>query len=227
MNSAYVFIGLVLLIVIALGFAVYKNWDEAKAWWSSPKGKNVKPGIVMVFAIVVIWAVSSKACAGDNWFNHLEMFAGLDVDHNNNVFCNNGDLTGNVGLLGNLYTSDDRKFTFDLSYQHHECLVLVGKGKYEAVGVQLSYLWAEDRGRTFFNYEELFVGIDYDLTDSRFCRDVYPGGKFITSNIGFRFNLARYKDHELNFKISHHSCAFNQDKPTYDAIGFEFKILFG
>lgn len=79
------------------------------------------------------------------------------------------------------------------------------------------------------NYVQMFVGMDYDFDNQRFCRDAAPGvvvDDRLTSNVGFRANLLSMPTlrSELNAKYQHHSCAYNQDKPTYDAAGIEARV---
>lgn len=96
-------------------------------------------------------------------------------------------------------------------------VVLVGAGL--AIPVK-----ADVKGE-FFAYSEVYAGIDYTLDQSPFCRDGLYDDK-ATSNGGFRQNLWRSDNRYLhiNFKYTHHSCAFNHDRPTYDAFGFEIKF---
>lgn len=85
-------------------------------------------------------------------------------------------------------------------------------------------------------WAEMFVGIDYD-SQSHFCRKPVPeivdDDKW-TSNVGFRLNLVEYEKRyensrlvfSFNGKYQHHSCAVNQDKPTYDAGGVEATLRY-
>lgn len=80
-----------------------------------------------------------------------------------------------------------------------------------------------------FNYLEMFVGLDYDFHHQTFCNDVAASvvtDDKLTSNVGFRGNLLRLPslNTELNAKYQHHSCAYNQDRPTYDAAGIEASV---
>jgi len=83
-----------------------------------------------------------------------------------------------------------------------------------------------------FKYAGMFVGLDYDK-NSLFCRKPVPtivSDDKWTSNVGFKLNLLYAKETNILFTgdliYQHHSCAFNQDKPTYDAPGLNFELLY-
>ena len=92
---------------------------------------------------------------------------------------------------------------------------------------------AEESGElNYFSWAEMYVGLDRDNI-SDFCRDADPSvtkDKTTTSNLGFRLNLIEYKrkrlEYNFNGKFTHHSCALNQDKPTYNAPGIEMTLRY-
>ena len=75
---------------------------------------------------------------------------------------------------------------------------------------------------TYFNYAEVFVGMDYTKKLSPMC---YTGeySDRLTSNGGVRLNLVRTmsKRVEVNTLYTHHSCAYNKDREQYDAVGVQ------
>jgi hypothetical protein len=93
----------------------------------------------------------------------------------------------------------------------------------------------------YFEYGEVFLGLDYTLQDlSPQCAGEYvpvPIGEGayrlsqvpvgtdgrLTSNGGFRLNLVQSPDHrfEVGAKYTHHSCALRTDTRLYDAVGLE------
>jgi len=78
---------------------------------------------------------------------------------------------------------------------------------------------------SYLNYAQMSVGIDYD-PDSLFCRRPAPEivkDDHVTSNIELALNLFESDDETFhsNITYTHHSCAVNQDKPTYDAFGID------
>lgn len=84
-------------------------------------------------------------------------------------------------------------------------------------------LWAqkaEAEELEYFSYAEVFIGVDNTFKVSPQC---FPGENSdkATSNGGVRMSIVRNKRASVNVKYTHHSCAFNQDRETYDAIGLE------
>lgn len=73
---------------------------------------------------------------------------------------------------------------------------------------------------TFFNDASVFMGIDRTKRISPQC---HSGGHDdrSTSNMGFRVNVwqSPSKNVRFNLMYTHHSCALNPDRNSYDAIG--------
>lgn len=73
---------------------------------------------------------------------------------------------------------------------------------------------------TFFNDASVFMGIDRTKKISPQC---HAGGydDRSTSNMGFRVNVwqSPSKNVRFNLMYTHHSCALNPDRNSYDAIG--------
>lgn len=81
---------------------------------------------------------------------------------------------------------------------------------------------------TWFNYGEVFLGVDWTYQNpSPQCKDDGPDSRG-TSNGGIRFNIYESYDKRFHFntKYTHHSCALNSDRNQYDAIGFEINYRF-
>lgn len=80
---------------------------------------------------------------------------------------------------------------------------------------------------TWFAYGEVYLGLDITNKQSPMCEDG-PNSSRLTSNGGLRVNMYRSADRlfEWNNKYTHHSCAFNVDDKSYDAIGWEFTYKF-
>lgn len=79
----------------------------------------------------------------------------------------------------------------------------------------------------YFSFIEAYLGLDHDK-DSIFCKNIGKRpieNSTLTGNVGFRANLIQWHEVELNVKASHQSCAFNRDKPTYNAHGLELGYL--
>lgn len=83
-------------------------------------------------------------------------------------------------------------------------------------------VFGEERKLTWLNYTELYAGIDRTFKISPQCLSGAYNDR-MTSNGGIKQNiLMSYdKDFSLNTKYTHHSCAINNDRNSYDAIGLE------
>ncbi len=68
----------------------------------------------------------------------------------------------------------------------------------------------------------VFIGLDYHNDGSVFCRDNGVSNK-LNSNLGATIQVYRYGDHSISGNYTHHSCAINPDKNTYDAAGFKYE----
>ena len=77
---------------------------------------------------------------------------------------------------------------------------------------------------TWLNDGHVFAGIDYTRKQSPQC---HAGGfdDSSTSNMGFRLNVweSPSRNIRLNSKYTHHSCALNPDRNSYDALGVELE----
>lgn len=85
---------------------------------------------------------------------------------------------------------------------------------------------SHDEGR-WFAYGEVFLGLDVTNKQSPMCEDGDNSSR-LTSNGGLRVNVYQSADQlfEWNQKYTHHSCAFNVDDKSYDALGWEFSYKF-
>ena len=86
-------------------------------------------------------------------------------------------------------------------------------------------LWARKANAeelTYFNYGEVYVGMDYTKKLSPQCEDEGPNNR-LTSNGGVKVNLIRTKSRivEINSYYLHHSCAYSEDREQYDAFGVQ------
>ncbi len=86
---------------------------------------------------------------------------------------------------------------------------------------------AETYPKRWLTYAEVFVGMDKTFNQSPQCKSGGVDEKF-TSNGGIRLNLYRTYDKKFhaNFKYTHHSCAFGEDRNSYDAGGIELIYRF-
>ena len=124
------------------------------------------------------------------------------------------------------------------AFKDHPKLKNVSGGIGMVVGlaaIVASIMWSnrsEAGELEYLKYAGMFVGVDYD-NQSLFCRnaapDIVKDDKW-TSNVGFKLNALYMRESNLLFTgditYQHHSCAINQDKPTYDAAGVKFELLY-
>lgn len=87
------------------------------------------------------------------------------------------------------------------------------------------YGTAEASEKRWFAYTAVFAGLDMDINNQVFC---YQGATSdrITSNVGARQNILEYDNLSINATYTHHSCAIEKDKPTYDAVGLQVEWKF-
>ena len=78
---------------------------------------------------------------------------------------------------------------------------------------------------SYFERTTVYAGLDVDVNHKNFC---YSGGTNdrLTSNLGVRQHLISVNDIEFLGTYTHHSCALNRDKPTYDAVGLSIEWTF-
>lgn len=75
---------------------------------------------------------------------------------------------------------------------------------------------------TYFNYAEIFVGMDHTKKLSPMCHTGEHSDR-LTSNGGIKLNLVSTMSQrvEVNTLYTHHSCAYNRDREQYDAFGVQ------
>lgn len=78
---------------------------------------------------------------------------------------------------------------------------------------------ASERVR-YLQWADVYLGVDNSGRISPQCMPSGPDRK-TTSNGGLRINLIEYSRIAINAKYTHHSCAFNEDRNLYDAVGLE------
>ena len=81
----------------------------------------------------------------------------------------------------------------------------------------LAAIFFSSRASADSKYVEMYTGLESTFKKSAFCKPEQYNDR-LTSNVGFRLgfsgdSLSPY------LKYQHHSCAYNQDEPTYDAFG--------
>lgn len=93
------------------------------------------------------------------------------------------------------------------------------------LGLVFSFVYAEEEYK-YFGSTTVFAGIDYDLKNTPiFCEEGDVNDR-LTSNFGIRQHLIGKGHVDVSAQYTHHSCALNRDKPTYDAVGLQLKWKF-
>jgi len=79
----------------------------------------------------------------------------------------------------------------------------------------------------YFNYVDIYVGIEQPKSLSPQCEEGGVNDR-LTSNGGLVANVWQSQDQlfDVNAKYTHHSCALNEDRNTYDSFGVELKYRF-
>jgi len=84
----------------------------------------------------------------------------------------------------------------------------------------------------YFDGTSVFFGLDVTNGTSNVCYDESWTGDIansdkLTSNMGLYQNLVTSGRLNLQIRYTHHSCAINYDKPSYDAIGLiiEYRLF--
>lgn len=72
----------------------------------------------------------------------------------------------------------------------------------------------------YFEFGEMFMGLDYTKKSSPMCEQGGVDDQW-TSNLGLRFNVVNYGNAQVNAKATHHSCMLGVDDRSYDALGVE------
>lgn len=98
--------------------------------------------ISAVMAILVVSAFYSEAEASEiNWFQQTTVFAGVDAEVKNKVFCHRGDindkLVSNIGIKQKIMSID--RFSLSAKYTHHSCALNKDKPTYDAVGLSVEW----------------------------------------------------------------------------------------
>lgn len=84
---------------------------------------------------------------------------------------------------------------------------------------------SEAKADRWFAYTSVAGGLDTELNNKVFC---YSGdtNDRIVSNLSVEQNIYEHQRFAVSANYTHHSCAFNKDKPTYDAVGLQLRYTF-
>lgn len=105
--------------------------------------------------------------------------------------------------------------------------ILIFMGGFTALAIAAFLIGGHARASEwrYFQFAEAYAGVEWPMVGiSPQCVADGPDDK-TTSNGGARLNLVEYRRFlTVNAKYTHHSCAFNDDRNTYDAWGVELTV---
>ena len=92
-------------------------------------------------------------------------------------------------------------------------------------GISAAYA-KEYKPAVWFDYTELFAGVDYTKKPSPSCE---AGGvdDRLTSNIGVRQHIVSWRGIETVGQYTHHSCVIGEDDRQYDSLGAQIVYRWG
>lgn len=91
----------------------------------------------------------------------------------------------------------------------------------EIAELAVNHAKADEPTTTYYNNAFVYTGLDFGKKQLPNCEQGENDN--ITSNVGFGINLVETQRTTINAKYTHHSCAFQHDYWSYDAVGVEIK----
>ena len=131
-----------------------------------------------------------------------------------------------VLVLADMYRRNPKQFKLDIKSPKNSGWV-VGVVLFTLLLTAPVLVFAKEKKGDWLAYTQIYIGLDSTFKQSPQCR----GGSYsdrITSNGGFKQNIYRSFDKRMHFnaKYTHHSCAQNDDRNSYDAFGVELVYTF-
>ena len=124
------------VVAVALGIIAY----------FSRNGKRLKKsalGGIIAFAAAGILLASISSYVSAGWFEYGEVYLGVDRTLSHTGTCDEGEnsdrMTSNGGLVGNLYRSDDKRFSWNGKLTHHSCISNGDRFIYDAAGFEFRF----------------------------------------------------------------------------------------
>lgn len=94
-----------------------------------------------------------------------------------------------------------------------------------AIGALLAFSSNAKAGE-WFQYTDVYMGIDYTKNQSPQCRDNSLDDR-LTSNLGIRQHVYAFTDNvDLLANYTHHSCVVGRDQNGYDGVGVQINWRF-
>ena len=149
MNSSVEYlVALFTLLVLWMGYSL-RNQNLLE-YFKTDTGKGIAKGILMavVFSVLMVGVSLITGCSG-TYLNSASLFTGMDYTNKLSPMCKDegpdSHTTSNLGLKGNLYRSYSKQLDINTKYTHHSCAFSPDSKSYDAVGVELEYVFAGSR----------------------------------------------------------------------------------
>ena len=119
------------------------NWRD---YFKTKTGLGILKGILMAvgFSIAMVGISMLSGCSG-TYLNSASVFTGMDYTNKVSPMCKDegpdSHTTSNLGLKGNLYKSQDKSYNLSGKYTHHSCAFSPDAKSYDAVGIELEYVF--------------------------------------------------------------------------------------
>lgn len=145
MNDSVLFsLAIVAIVVVWGGISLRKV--NLKEYFSTKNGKGILKGIILAICFALMFILISGIAEAKGWFNHADVFAGLDYTKKVNPMCVSGEIDdrsgSNIGLSLNIYQQD--RFSLNSKYTHHSCAFGKDNKSYDGLGLELRYrFWSK------------------------------------------------------------------------------------
>ena len=144
--SASLEYALSLLVVLAAWLAFSLREESLTEYFRTRTGLGILKGIAMAVCFSGVFALVGmiSGCSG-TYLNSASVFTGMDYTNKVSPMCKDegpdSHTTSNLGLKGNLYKSQDKSYNLSGKYTHHSCAFSPDAKSYDAVGIELEYVF--------------------------------------------------------------------------------------
>lgn len=95
------------------------------------------------------------------------------------------------------------------------------------LALALTFFYSQARaGISYVDHTIIYAGLDGTAKQSPQCRSDGMNDR-LTSNLGVKQHLIGYKDVSIYGSYTHHSCAVNRDRNSYDGFGLQVQWVIG
>lgn len=146
------------LMFVVVGFLILLCWlafssrgvgcKGAYQYFKNNKGimSGVRMALIFTMVFALIGFLGGCATKTGTFFNEAKVYSGIDhTMQKSSPQCHSGGLdaksTSNLGLKLNLFETTDSKFKTNVKYTHHSCAFNKDQNLYDAVGVEVEYIF--------------------------------------------------------------------------------------